>query len=89
MEKVIPLQGEAGAQDVHEEKANQVGHHGPATGCSVWLCPSFNIIGDNLLVTEGIGASGQTVLNLMETLEQGTEVFFYNYFASPGLLLAL
>jgi hypothetical protein len=37
----------------------------------------------------GIGASGQTVLNLVEILGPGCQVFFDNYFASPGLLLAL
>ena len=79
MEKVIPLQGEAGAQEVHEEQAKQVGHQvRPLAGQSGYV-HSFNIIGDNLLVTEGTGATGQTVLNLMETLEQGTEVFFFNY----------
>jgi hypothetical protein len=53
---------------------------------------SFSIFGDNLITTEGelgIGASGQTVLNLVASLEPGTEVFFDNYFASPGLLLEL
>jgi hypothetical protein len=53
---------------------------------------SFIIFGDNLITTEGelgIGASGQTVLNLVASLEPGTEVFFDNYFASPGLLLEL
>jgi hypothetical protein len=37
----------------------------------------------------GVGASGQTVLNLVEILPPGTHVFFDNYFASPGLLVAL
>jgi hypothetical protein len=53
---------------------------------------AFIIFGDNLITTAGdlgIGASGQTVLNLVSTLEPGTEVFFDNYFASPGLLLEL
>jgi hypothetical protein len=52
----------------------------------------FNIFGDNLINNEselGIGASGQTVLNMVSEVEPGTEVFFDNYFASPGLLLAL
>jgi hypothetical protein len=52
----------------------------------------FNIFGDNLIINEselGIGASGQTVLNLVSDVEPGTEVFFDNYFGSPGLLLAL
>jgi hypothetical protein len=53
---------------------------------------SFNVFRDNLLLTEGelgIGASGQTVLNLLSIVDPGTHVFFDNYFASPGLLLAL
>jgi hypothetical protein len=58
----------------------------------------FHICGDNLQhMTEeqlenlepGIGASGQTVLSLVQDIPPGSELFFDNYFASPALLLKL
>jgi hypothetical protein len=58
----------------------------------------FRVFGDNLnKLTEeelnnleaGIGLSGWTVLDLVEGLPPGVEVFFDNYFSSPALLLKL
>jgi hypothetical protein len=37
----------------------------------------------------GIGLSGWTVLDLVEGVPPGVEVFFDNYFSSPALLLKL
>ena len=91
-EQMIPFKGRLGLKVYMANKPAKWGIKIWALAGQSGYVHSFNVFGDNLLVTEGpegIGASGQTVLNLTETLEPGTEVFFDNYFASPGLLLAL
>jgi hypothetical protein len=58
----------------------------------------FNIFGDNLKkitpeeldsLEDGIGLSGKTVLDLVQDLPCGSQVFFDNYFSSPALLAKL
>jgi len=91
-EQMIPFKGRLGLKVYMANKPAKWGIKIWALAGQSGYVHSFNVFGDNLLATEGpegIGASGQTVLNLTETLEPGTEVFFDNYFASPGLLLAL
>jgi hypothetical protein len=91
-EQMIPFKGRLGLKVYMKNKPAKWGIKIWALAGQSGYVHSFNVFGDNLLVTEGpdgVGASGQTVLNLCENLEPGTEVFFDNYFASPGLLLAL
>ena len=91
-EQMIPFKGKLGLKVYMKNKPSKWGIKIWALAGQSGYVHSFNVFGDNLLVTEGadgVGASGQTVLNLCENLEPGTEVFFDNYFASPGLLLAL
>jgi Transposase IS4 len=91
-EQMIPFKGRLGFKVYMKNKPAKWGIKIWALAGQSGYVHSFNVFGDNLLLTdgaEGIGASGQTVLNLTEILEPGTQVFFDNYFASPGLLLAL
>ena len=91
-EQMIPFKGRLGLRVYMKNKPAKWGIKVWALAGHSGYVHSFNIFGNNLRVNEGpegIGASGQTVLNLTETLEPGTEVFFDNYFASPALLLAL
>jgi hypothetical protein len=92
-EQMIPYKGTLGIKVYMKNKPSK-------WGIKVWglagqsgYIHDFNVFGDNLSITEesaaGVGASGQTVLNLVESLEPGTQVFFDNYFASPSLLLRL
>lgn len=91
-EQMIPYKGTLGLKVYMKNKPSK-------WGIKVWgmagqsgYIHKFNIFGDNLVTTEGaqgIGASGQTVLNLVQEVSPGTHIFFDNYFASPGILLAL
>ena len=91
-EQMIPFKGKLGLKVYMKNKPAKWGIKIWALAGQSGYVHKFNVFGDNLLATEGpegVGASGQTVLTLTEGLEPGTEVFFDNYFASPGLLLAL
>ena len=91
-EQMIPFKGRLGLKVYMKNKPSKWGIKVWALAGQSGYVHSFNIFGDNLQPTEGpagIGCSGQTVLALTEGLEPGTEIFFDNYFASPGLLLAL
>lgn len=91
-EQMIPYKGTLQLKVYMKNKPSKWGIKVWALAGQSGYVHSFTIFGDNLISTEGelgIGASGQTVLNLVSDLAPGTQVFFDNYFASPGLLLAL
>ena len=91
-EQMIPYKGRLVLKVYMKNKPSKWGIKIWALAGQSGYIHSFNVFGDNLVNTEGelgIGASGQTVLNLVSDLPEGTEVFFDNYFASPGLLLEL
>ncbi len=91
-EQMIPYKGNLMLKVYMKNKPSKWGIKIWALAGQSGYIHSFNVFGDNLINTEGelgIGASGQTVLNLASDLPEGTEVFFDNYFASPGLLLEL
>jgi len=70
-EQMIPFKGRLGLKVYMKNKPVKWGIKVWALAGHSGYVHSFNIFGNNLLVNEGpegIGASGQTVLNLTETL---------------------
>ncbi len=75
-EQMIPYKGTLGLKVYMKNKPSK-------WGIKIWgmagqsgYIHSFNVFGDNLILTDGaagIGASGQTVLNLVNVLDPGTQ----------------
>ncbi len=97
-EQMIPFKGQLGLKVYMKNKPKK-------WGVKIWTLAGqsgyvyrFSVCGDNRnLMTEeeiedldpSIGASGQTVLGLLQRMPAGVHVFFDNYFASPSLLVQL
>ena len=93
-EQMIPFKGRHSLKVYMKNKPSKWGIKAWGLAGQTGYVRKFNICGDRILETSrvperGIGASGQTVIDLVTDLPPGTNLCFDNYFASPPLLLYL
>ncbi|XP_064641343.1 piggyBac transposable element-derived protein 3-like [Lineus longissimus] len=93
-EQIVPFKGRHSLKVYVEKKPNKWGYKIWGSAGASGYMHKFYIQGDNLVegepdLDEGIGKSGEVVLNLCRHLPVGTHIYFDNYFASPDLLLEL
>ncbi|XP_064597857.1 piggyBac transposable element-derived protein 2-like [Liolophura sinensis] len=93
-EQIVPFKGHHNLKVSMEKKTNKWGYKIWGSAGASGYMHKFYIQGDNLVqgepnLPEGIGKSGEVVLNLVRHLPAGTHIYFDNYFASPDLHLEL
>ena len=94
-EQMVPFKGRHSLKVYMKKKPKKWGYKIWALGGKSGYVHKFYIVGDNTVVTQdpmlirSIGKSGEVVINLTDTLAEGSYVFFYNYFSSPELLAEL
>ena len=91
-EQIVPFKGHHSLKTYMEKKPNKWGYKIWGSAGQSGYMHTFYIQGDNLVqgqpdLEEGIGKSGEVVLNLVSNLSKGTHIYFDNYFASPTSFL--